>query len=330
MMPDRWRKVKEILDAGRSFVVATHIFPDGDAVGAELALAHVLRKLGKRVLVVNEHPVPKAYRFLDPRGSAKVYAPRMARRIATCDAAFVVDVGSLERLGHVGEEIKRAGMPSVCIDHHKTNDRFATVNIIDTSVASTGELIHDLAKTLGVPLTPAVATCLFAATATDTGWFRFANTTPRALRLVAELVEQGACPERAYEAIYETLGWQRMALMKRVLGTLRSECGGQIAYFYATKRMLRAARASEEDTDGLVDLPRTLRGVRLIIFFRESDGKIKVNLRSKRGPAVDQLARRYGGGGHARAAGIAMKGRLADAMRAILADARRLFERPAR
>ncbi len=329
-MPDRWESTKAIIRVNRAFVVATHIFPDGDALGAELALAQILRKLGKKVLVVNDHPVPKAYRFLDPRGSAKVYTPRMARRIATCDSAFVVDVGSLERLGHVGEEINRSGMPTVCIDHHKTNDRFADVNIIDTSVASTGELIHDLAKTLRIPLTPTVATCLFVATATDTGWFRFANTTPRALRLAAELIEQGACPERVYEAIYETLGWQRMALMKRVLGTLRSECDGQIAYFYATKRMLRATRTNEEDTEGLVDLPRVLRGVRLIIFFRESDGKIKVNLRSKRGPAVDQLARKYGGGGHARAAGIAMKGTLAAAMRAILGDARQLFEHRSR
>lgn len=325
-MPDRWQRVKEILDSGRSFIVATHIFPDGDAVGAELALAHILRRLGKRVLIVNEHPVPRTYRFLDPRASAKVYTPYMARRIAGCDAAFVVDVGALERLGRVGNDIKRIGMRTVCIDHHKTNDRFAAVNIIDTSAASTGELIHELAKTLGVPLTAAAARCLFVATATDTGWFRFANTTPRALQLAAELVEQGARPDSIYEAVYETLGWQRMALMKRVLGTLRSECDGRIAYFYATRRMLRATGASEEDTDGLVDLPRVLRDVQLTIFFRESDDKIKVNLRSKRGPAVDQLARKYGGGGHARAAGIAMRGRLAAVMQAILADARRLFD----
>ncbi len=329
-MPDRWRKVKKVIGANRSFLLATHIFPDGDAVGSELALAGVLRKLGKKVLIVNEHAVPKACRFLDPRDAAKVYAPCLDRRIGACDAAFVVDVGSLERLGRVGAAVERSGMPTVCIDHHKTNDRFATVNVVDTSVASTGELIHNLADALGVSITPTVATCLFAATATDTGWFRFANTTPRALRLAAELVELGARPDRVYEAVHETLRWERMELMKRVLGTLRSECDGRIAHFCATRRMLRAARASEEDTDGLVDLPRVLHGVQLIMFFRESDGKIKVNLRSKRGPPVDQLARKYGGGGHARAAGIVMQGPLAAAMRGILADARQLFERRGR
>lgn len=325
-MSDVWRKVKATIRANRSFVIATHVFPDGDALGSELALGQILRGQGKKVLVVNEHPIPKTYRFLDPRGTAKVYTKKLRWQIDAADVAFVVDVGSLHRLGRVGDVIERAKITTVCIDHHKTNDRFADVNVVDISAASTGELIHDLADELGVSITRSLAERLFVATATDTGWFRFPNTTERTLRRAAELIEAGARPDRLYEAVYETLGWQRMNLMKRVLGTLRSECGGRIAYFYATKRMLRAARATHEDMEGFVDIPRVLRGVQLILLFRETDGKIKVSLRSKGGPSVERLARKHGGGGHARAAGIALKGTLTSAMKTILADARELFK----
>ena len=117
-----WNKVRSLIRRSESFLVTTHVFPDGDAVGSQLALAQALRKLGKRVLVVNEHPVPKIYRFLDPRGTAKVYAEKLRARIGKCDVAFVVDAGSLERVGRVGQALRSARVPAVCIDHHKTNN----------------------------------------------------------------------------------------------------------------------------------------------------------------------------------------------------------------
>jgi len=322
-----WSKVKTLIRRHRSFAITTHVFPDGDAVGSELALAQILRRLGKKVLVVNEHPLPKIYRFLDPRRTAKVHAKKLAARIEKCDVVFAVDAGSPDRLGRVGITIQRAHLRSICIDHHKTNSSFADVNIVDTSAASTGELIYSLAKSLRVPITPHVAKCLFVAAATDTGWFRFPNTTPRTFRMAAELIENGVKPERMYQAVYETFRWQRMALMRQVLGTLCSECDGQIAYFYATEKMLREAKATQEDAEGFTNIPRVLRGVKLILFFREIGGKVRVSLRSRGGPPVEALARKYGGGGHARAAGITMKGPLRRAIRAVLGDARRLLER---
>lgn len=321
-----WNRVKSLIRRRKSFLVTTHVFPDGDAVGSQLALAQALRKLGKRVLVVNEHPVPKIYRFLDPRGTAKAYAEELRPRIGKCDVAFVVDAGSLERVGRVGQALRSARVPTVCIDHHKTNSRFADFNIVDSSASSTGVLIYDLVKSLRVPITARLATCLFVAVATDTGWFKYPNTTPHTLRVAAELTEAGARTDKIYGAVHETLEWQRMALMKCVLETLRSECNGQIAYFYATEKMLRETGATHEDTEGFTDIPRVLRGVKLIFFFREAEGKIKVSIRSKDGPSVDKLARKHGGGGHARAAGIAMKGPLKRAIRTILADARQLVK----
>jgi phosphoesterase RecJ-like protein len=325
-----WNRAISLIRRHRTFLVTSHVFPDGDAVGSQLALAQVLRKLGKKVLVVNDHPFPRAYRFLDPRATARVHTKKLAARIARCDVAVVVDAGSLDRVGRVGPVIESAGLTTVCIDHHKTNSRFADVNVVDPEVASTGEMVYRLARGLHVPITRRLAERLFVAVATDTGWFRFPNTTPETLRDAAELVTAGARPDRLYRSVYETLPWRRMDLMKRVLGTLGSACNGRIAYFYATEKMLRETQARHEDTEGFIDIPRVVRTVQLIFFFREVGSQVKVSIRSKDGPSVEALAKRHGGGGHARAAGIAMKGPLRRVIRTILAEAEELLRAEAR
>ncbi len=320
-----WHNVARLIRQNRSFLITTHVFPDGDAVGSELALAEMLKTLGKKVLIVNQDPIPGIYRFLDPRKTARTYSARLRPAIARCDVAFIVDVSTRERVGTMADAIRDAGIPSVCIDHHETNSRFAGLNVVGKGVASTGEMICGLARALRVPLTARLARCLFVAVATDTGWFRFSNTNPDVLRIAAELVKAGAKPDALYEAVYETLEWRRMALMERVLGTLRSECGGRIAHMHLTRQMLCETGANQEDTEGFIDLPRVLRGVQMILFFREVGGKVKVSLRSKGGPPVHALAAKYGGGGHARAAGIRTDGPLEKVIRSVLADACRLF-----
>jgi len=320
-----WKPVRAAIRRSRSVLITSHVFPDGDAVGSQLALAKTLRAMGKRVLLVSEHPVPKIYEFLDRRRSIKLYDHHLEPKVRKCDTAFVVDVGSLDRVGRVAHVIRKAKMTTVCIDHHRTNARFADVNLLDPACASTGELIYALAKALRTPVTPQTAACLFVALATDTGWFRFTNTKPDTLRTAAELVELGARPAALYSAVHESLGWPRMALMKCVLETLRSQCDGRIAYLYATDQMMRQTGAQHEDTEGFTNIPRVLGGVKLIFFFREADGKIKVSIRSKGGPPVDKLAKKHGGGGHAQAAGITMAGPLRSVMKTVLADARRLI-----
>jgi bifunctional oligoribonuclease and PAP phosphatase NrnA len=320
-----WKDLKALIKKHHSFVVTTHVFPDGDAVGSAMSLTNILHRLGKKVLVINDHAIPKIFRFLDPRGLAKVYDESLREEIAKYDVAIVADVGTLDRLGEVGSVIRRSKLTTACIDHHRTNSNFADVNVVDTHAAATGEMIYALAHQLDVSITPALATSLFVALATDTGWFRFPNTTPHTHRVAAELKEAGAKHESIYQQIYETLEWSRLALMKHVLETLRSACDGQIAYFYATEEMMKKAKATHEDTEGFTDIPRALRGVKLIIFFREADGQIKISLRSKDGPSVEKLAKKHGGGGHAKAAGIAMDGPLKSVIRTILADATELL-----
>jgi phosphoesterase RecJ-like protein len=315
-----WQPVHSFIREHDSFVISSHVYPDGDAVGSQLGLAGVLRQLGKRVLVADDHPVPQVFRFLDRRGTVKVFDAGVARRIARADAALIVDVTELDRLGAVGKAIRDAGLPTACIDHHKTNAGEADVSVVRRDVASTGELIHSLAKSLGISLTPGMARALFVAVSTDTGWFRYSNTRADTLRAAAELVNAGARPDAIYAAVYESAGWQRMRLRQLVMQTVASAADGRIAWFYATEEMFREAGATHEDCERFTDIPRELGDVQVILFFREVDGQVKVSIRSK-GPAVDGLARKYGGGGHALAAGATVEGELRAIMEKVLADA---------
>ena len=321
-----WAGVKRIIRRSDNFVIATHVYPDGDAIGSALALAQILRDLGKKVLVVNQHPVPQMYKFLDPNNKVRVWNGALARRVKKSDVIFVVDVSSFDRLGEVGSAVKESRAKTICIDHHKTNDRFAEINIIEDRSASTGELIYSLGKSLQVTISRRIANALFTAIATDTGWFRFSNTSALVLERASELAAMGAKADRLYESIYENMAWPRMALLERILSTLHAECDGKIACMHATKQMFAETGASSEDTEGFIDFPRSLRDVQIIIFLREIDGKVKVSMRSKSGgPAVDKIAKALGGGGHRRAAGILLRCPLDEAEKAVVKAASSLF-----
>lgn len=322
-----WRQIKKIIAANKTFLVTTHVFPDGDAAGSQLALGEILRALGKKVVLINHDTLPEMYRFLDPRGSVKVWRESLRPQLKKCDAAFVVDVSTKERVGiDWWNEIKSLGIPTMCIDHHSSHEHFCDTTVVEGDVASTGEIIHHLAKSLKVPLTKRIAECLFVAAATDTGWFRFSNTSPNSFRVAEEMCALGVRPDQLYEAIYETQTWSRMRLMERVLATLTSECGGKIAYMHATKEMFDEAGATQEDTENFIDIPRSIKSVQTIFFFREVGDKVKVSCRSKKtGPRVNELAKKFGGGGHGRAAGIVMDQPIESAMRKVIAEAKKLF-----
>jgi len=323
-----WDELIELIHSHQHFLVATHIHPDGDAVGTQVALGLFLEELGKKTLLVNSDPVPRIYRFLDPEGRVRVYqAERDEPDIAACDAAIVVDVGSLDRVGRVGKALRRHRIPAACIDHHATNDGFADINVVVTRASSSAALVLDLIRTMGRKPSPRAAEALFVGLATDTGWFRFPNAQPQAFRDAAELVASGANPARLYELVYENLTWPRTHLLARALATLRSDCDGRIAYLTITRQMFQETGATEDEVEGFVDKLREVGGVEVTVLFRErAEGGTRVSLRAKHDADVGSLAARFGGGGHRRAAGANLDEPLAAAIPKILAATRKVLE----
>jgi len=301
-----WAEAKKLIGKHSRFLITTHINPDGDAIGTELAMASVLRSIGKEARIVNDQPTPRRYEFLDPQNEGISHLPDVTRNLLDwCDAVVVVDTGVWMRLGPVGELIRESKRPLLCIDHHPSNDGIGSVNIIDVNTSSVGEMVYLLAKELGVKVDQKTADALFVAIATDTGWFRFPNTTACVFEFCAELKNLGADPSRLYSQMYESFRWERMSLLSLALSTLSSECGGKIALIKITRDMFKQSGADEQDVEGFVDLVRCTKGVEVVLLFREgTDGQTKVSLRSKGNADVRVIATHFGGGGHPKASGI--------------------------
>ena len=321
-----WDKLIQLIGDHQRFQVSTHIHPDGDAIGSQVGLGLFLEGLAKTTLLVNEDPVPRIYRFLDPDGRVRKYeAERDDPEIAACDAAIVIDVGALDRVGRVGEAMRRHRVPTVCIDHHVTNDGFALVNVVEPDVASSSSLVLDLIRTMGRKPTARIAEALFVGLSTDTGWYRFSNAGPPAYRDAAELVACGADPVRIYERVYENLSWPRTRLLARALSALQSDADGRIAYIAITRSMFDETGATEDEVEGYIDTLRTLGGVEVIILFRERpEGGTRVSMRSKHDLDVGSLAARLGGGGHRRAAGFVLDQPMAAVVDKVLPIVRQL------
>jgi len=311
--PLNWLILKPLLRRGASCVITSHYSPDGDAIGSELALALFIKQIGAVPHIINQSPVPRIYEFLDESGLAKVYTEADDELIMNADVLFVLDASTWDRIGTPAKVMQATGARRVCIDHHATNDGIADIDMIDPTEAAAAMLVYDMIIALGGRITPAIARALFVGIGTDTGWFRFSNTSARVFDVAAELARKGAVPAELHSRIYEQLRWERMALLARGFSHLHSAADGKIAWMTLTRRMFSEAAADDEDVEGIVDLIRTVAGVEIVLLFREAaGGMVRVSLRSKGHADVGRLAEQFGGGGHARAAGIRMPGTLDD------------------
>jgi phosphoesterase RecJ-like protein len=325
LMP--WDAVIERVRAAQRFVVTTHLHADGDGLGAELAMARYLKAEGKQVRIINPDPVPSRYLFLDPLREIEVWRPEAGEAAVATDVALVLDISKWDRLGGMADALKRAAATRICIDHHPFEGGFGDLDLINDKAAATGEIVHELLQRMGARLTPEIHEALYVAVLTDTGRFRFSNTTPRSLEIAADAHRAGVRPDRVHALLFEGFSEARMRLVGRLLTDLRLECDGRLAHFTVTQAALAESGATEEETEGLVDYPRTIRGVVVVVFFLETrDGGSKVSLRSSSDEIhVNALASRFGGGGHAKAAGLLL-GESPEKMREIVLDAvRALF-----
>ncbi len=301
---------RRILDA-RRFLITTHINPDGDALGSELALAIGLRRLGKLVRVVNDHHPPKKYSFLDRENLIEVLEGEAKPELSgAVELGILLDTSEPSRTGRLQKEFFRHGLDRICLDHHPgpISSQFLHHWVAEASPA-TGNLVLRLLDRLPIQIDREIATPLLVATGTDTGWFRFSNTNPIAFGDAARLLEAGAEVESLYRQIYEDFNAERMILMGRLLAGIQMEFDGKFAWSLLENVTLKQSGVTCQDLDGLAEELATIRGVDLVALVVEVDpDSFKMSLRSRGDFSVNAIARDFGGGGHAKAAGFRITG----------------------
>lgn len=303
-----------------------HVMPDGDTIGSALALSAGLRSLGKSTAVFSADGVPKAYSFLPgaeeivTSASAGVGPVREGGSAALFEAAVFVDCTQAERAGGVLEVVGPSTV-IVNLDHHITNSGFGHHRWLDPGAAATGEMVYWVLRALGAQIGADMATCLYVAILSDTGRFSYDNTGPGALRVCADLIERGARPYAIAEELYESKSLASLRLLALALSTLAVSEDGRVAWLEVTRDMLREAGATDDETEGIVNFSRTIKGVKVGLLFRETvDGKVRVAFRSRSEVDVSKIALKFGGGGHPTAAGCAVRGALEEVKKSILAE----------
>ena len=318
-----WSEVAQVIESNQRFVVTSHVNPDGDSIGSALALCEFLRAHGKEAVVMMSDAIPMVYRWLDP--DRDILAPVRAEeihRIVEADAIFILDVNSWERLGSFGAAVRDCPGVKVVIDHHPYKAFITPVSIVKTEACSTSELIFQLIDHVGGPITALAADALYTGVLTDTGSFRFANTTPVAHEITSRLLDIGVQPARVYDLVYNQNSTARTRLMGRVLSDIRFAGKGQVAWLSVTQAMIKEAAALPEDTSGFVDVTMTIADVEIgIIFVEAPEGTVRTSLRSRGVKDVNRVAVSLGGGGHKNASGVVFKGTLPEAIEAVITEA---------
>ncbi len=313
-----------VLAPGKRVCLTTHVNPDGDGLGSEVGLLHLLRARGVDAVITNPTATPSRFEFLLddlPGCDRTAHAVKELRR---ADVIVVLDISDLGRLGMLCDTVREAGVPVACVDHHVGDGKLPDgPRYLDVNAAATGELIYEIAIANRWPVTPLVAQGLYVALLTDTGGFRFSNTRPRTLRVAADLLETGVDPEQIYLDVYARAPEGRPRLFAEALQTLVVEPQHGLAWVTVPPGAIERLGVTSDDLDGVVEFPRSIEGVRMALLFREAaQGRIKVSLRSVGNVDVAEFAKRFGGGGHRKAAGLSLVGSMVDVQGTVLEAAR--------
>lgn len=310
--------IGEVLRQHQSFVLLSHVRPDGDAIGSQLALGFALLAAGKSVRLFNEDGLPESLSFL--RGSERIEVPPAEPVVA--DVVIALDTATRPRLGerclHAVANVKLW----LNIDHHISNPGYGDLNLIDATSPATGEILYELILALGLPLPEESRDALYVAVSTDTGSFQYPSTTAKTYDMAADLIRRGLDVGTLNSNTYDNHPYRRLELLRALLNTLERSADGLVSHWTLREATRRDLALSAEDSEGLIDVIRAIRGVQVAVFFEElPDGKTRISMRSKdRRYDVCQIATEFGGGGHCLAAGIRMQGPL-DVAKASVLDA---------
>lgn len=311
---------QELLRAQQRFLLTGHENPDGDCLGAETALYHLLKALGKQVVICNPDPIGKAHDFLlqhTPFGHVRGDQP-----LPPFDVAVLLDCSQLSRVGQLGERLRASGKTIAVIDHHIGSDAGdGTVCYVDPKAAATGALVRRLFRLFDVPLNAAAAEGIFLSLVADTGWFRYSNADAEVFAMASELIAAGVDGSAVYDRLYRRNHPDCAALLADSLHRHRLRCGGRLAMVTLDKQLMERASRADFDTDAVLDPLRSLEGVEVVALIKERfDGGVKVSLRARADVDVQRVAAAFGGGGHRKAAGASIRMPTAEAELAIEAE----------
>ncbi len=309
------RIISEIKKA-KKIAILPHVSADGDSIGSSLALLLALNKIGIKAKVLVEEEIANNYSFLAGAGDAEIYIGKQSG----FDVVIAIDCGDIERLGTRYEVFKNANI-TINIDHHPTNTEFAFINCVDTTASATGEIIYQIIKLMGVPFDKDISECLYVAIATDTGGFKFNNTTSVTHQIAGDLINNGINVAEISAIIFDMITLEKAKLVSAAINSIEILEKGKVAFITITKEVFKSTGALDEDTDGVVNIGRNIKGVEVSVLFRETkEGETKINLRSKSYVDVSAIASLYKGGGHKRAAGATVKKPMDELKKSVLKD----------
>lgn len=300
-----WNELEARIQSARNILLTTHVRPDGDALGSELAMARLLEQKGKSVEILNSSPTPPRYRFMDPDGTLFNWigqgTPWPAREP---DLFIVLDTGTWSQLAGLADYVRQLTIPKVVIDHHKSQDDLGALRLVDASAAASGILVYRAYEALGGTISAEAAQAMFIAIAMDTGWMRHPNASGEVFTTLARLVDAGAQPHRVYRELFERNRLQRLQLMRALYDHIELRSDGRLAIASVRWHEIMDVGAHPMETEDFINELMSLDGVEVAaLFIGQAEGGTKVSFRSRCGFDCSRFAERFGGGGHAAAAG---------------------------
>lgn len=301
----KFARLKKIIDEHNSFLLTTHVNPDADALGSELALHHILKSLGKKVRSINHSATPYNLEFLDEEKVVEKFDEQIHSKIFNeTDVVIVLDLNQANRVVKMESFLRAFNGVKVCIDHHQDPENFVDYFFGGAEYSATGEIIFDFIKSIGiVKIDKYLAELLYTAIMTDTGSFRFERTSPKVHKITAELLEAGANPTFIADKVYDQFRFSRIKLLGRALTSVETKANGKIAYMVITREDMEQCGATDADVEGFVNHCLSIQNVVVGILFYELEDGVKISFRSKGENAINKLAGEFGGGGHLNAAG---------------------------
>ncbi|MGF6376223.1 phosphoesterase RecJ-like protein [Clostridiales Family XIII bacterium PM5-7] len=310
------------LKQANTILLFPHVNMDGDTLGSAVALCKALRKMNKECHVLIEDEIPSNLQFLD-----KGYCTNNMEILPAQDLSICIDCGDANRFALRKDKFNQ-GKKSICIDHHLTTTKYCDVNLVDSTAAAAAQLIYELLLALGAEIDQEIGEAIFAAITTDTGNFQYSNTTKKTHEIVGALYDVGIDSNKVSICLYENIRLERLMIQNKALSTLTTLCNGEVAMAYVTQDMLAQVGASMDETEGVVEALRSIKGVKIAAFLKETEPEIiKISLRAKGEVSISGVAEKIGGGGHAQAAGCTINKSLTEAFDEVKAELLAYMER---